>query len=85
LLAPIREAFQEEAADIVEEEALELGGPSDSNTAANEGGARPRMRVRHRFARDASEVDQAGELGAARIAVLRDRRRGRPKSTDPPA
>ncbi|MBZ0117706.1 MAG: hypothetical protein K8H88_11960 [Sandaracinaceae bacterium] len=98
VLDPVREAFHEEATDIVEVEDLEIeldrapqaaGAPaktapqeqlSDSQATPE----RPGKRVRHRFARPLGEAERAGEQGASRITVLRDRRRGRPKSSDPP-
>ncbi|MBZ0121903.1 MAG: hypothetical protein K8H88_33225 [Sandaracinaceae bacterium] len=99
MLDPVREAFHDEAADIVEVEELEIelgsapeaaGSPAktapqeqvSNSQATSERSAR---RVRHRFAGPSGEVEHAGEQGASRITVSRDRRRGRPKSSDPPA
>ncbi|MBZ0117212.1 MAG: hypothetical protein K8H88_09470 [Sandaracinaceae bacterium] len=92
LLEPVREAFREEAQDVVEVEQLDLEGASTSSSVGVPGSVSadveksPRRtgRVRHRFSRDATDLDRAGSQGAARLTVLRDRRRGRPKSTDPP-
>ena len=99
VLDPVREAFRDEATDIVEVEELdiELGGapeaagssaktaPQDQMSDSQATSERPAKRVRHRFATPSGEAEHAGEQGASRVTVLRDRRRGRPKSTDPPA
>ena len=99
MLDPVREAFRDEAGDIVEVEELdiELGSapeaagssaktaPQDQMSDSQATSERPAKRVRHRFATPSGEAEHAGEQGASRITILRDRRRGRPKSTDPPA
>lgn len=94
-LDPIRDAFRDEAGDIVEVEDIELvrASPSvpsssaakPSSAIAQTEQARPGPRARHRFTPGTSDAERAGE-GASRVVVLRDLRRGRPKkSLDPPA
>ena len=93
-LDPIRDAFRDEAGDIVEAEDVELvrtspsvntSSASSSESAETEQ-ARPGPHARHRFTPGTSDTERAGEGGASRVVVLRDLRRGRPpkKSTDPP-
>lgn len=95
-LDPIRDAFRDEAGDIVEVEDVELvraspsvtsssaAKPSSENAEAEQ--ARPGPQARHRLSPGTSDAERAGEGGASRVIVLRDRRRGRPKkSSDPPA
>jgi hypothetical protein len=95
-LDSIRDAFRDEADDIVEAEDVELvraspsiatsGAASPSSENARTEQARPGPQARHRFTRGTSESERAGEGGASRVVVLRDRRRGRPKkSLAPPA
>ena len=93
-LEPIRDAFRDEAGDIVEVEDVELvrtspsvntSSASSSESAETEQ-ARPAPHARHRFTPGTSDTERAGEGGASRVVVLRDLRRGRPKkSSDPPA
>ena len=93
-LEPIRDAFRDEAGDIVEVEDVELvptSPPVPTSSASSSASAEtepawPGPRARHRFTPGASDAERAGEGGASRVVVLRDLRRGRPpkKSTDPP-
>ena len=93
-LSSIRDAFRDEAGDIVEVEDVELVPTSPpvttSSASSSEGAeteqARPGPHARHRFTPGTSDAERAGEGGASRVVVLRDLRRGRPpkKSTDPP-
>ena len=75
---------QEHANRIPQESLSESQATSERKVSDSQTSERPARRVRHRFARPSSEAEHAGEEGASRITVLRDRRRGRPKGTDPP-
>jgi hypothetical protein len=93
-LDPIRDAFRDEAGDIVAVEDVELvaalvttsSAAKPSSDDAKTEKARPGPQARHGFTPGTSD-ERAGEGGASRVVVLRDLRRGRPpkKSTDPPA
>jgi len=94
-LDPIRDAFRDEAGDIVEAEDVELVRASPSVTTSSaakpssaiaETEQRPGPKAGHRFTPGTSDAGRAGE-GASRVVVLRDVRRGRPpnKTSDPPA
>ena len=79
LIQEVRETYQEEAADVVETNALELADEKPRVTAGRkaEPGARPPVKVKHRF-------DKNVPSDASRLVVKRDARRGRRKS-EPPA
>ncbi|MCC6873337.1 MAG: hypothetical protein IT378_03430, partial [Sandaracinaceae bacterium] len=99
VLDPVREAFRDEATDIVEVEELEIEldrapeaagsamktAPQEQVSDSQATSERSGRRVRHRFATPSGEAEHAGEQEASRITILRDGRRGRPKSSDPPA
>jgi hypothetical protein len=79
----VREAFDDEAADIVEDAELELATTvrvpvrRAAGDDAVDVDAREPAVVRHRF-------DKKRREAARRIITLRDRRRGRPPGHDPP-
>jgi hypothetical protein len=80
LLDDLRDAFADEAADIVEIDAVSLDDvPVRVSVESDDDEKRPVIVVRYRFER------QADDERARRIIVLRDRRRGRPpRGNDPP-
>jgi hypothetical protein len=80
LLDDVRAAFTEEAADIIETDAVSLDDePVRVSFGSDDEEKRPVIVVRHRFDR------RADDERARRIIVLRDRRRGRARhGNDPP-
>jgi putative transposase len=80
LLDEVRDAFAEDAAEIVEHDAVGLDDELPRTSGESEDGDERTVVVRHRFGR--SDDDE----NARRIIVLRDSRRGRPRrGNDPPA
>jgi hypothetical protein len=80
LLDEVRDAFAEEADEIVVHDTLSLDDdPPPASVDSDEGDKRSVIVVRHRFSR------RSDEEPARRVVVLRDRRRGRPRhGNDPP-
>lgn len=91
----VRDAFTDEAADIIAHDDLELctiartavmgGASAESDDASSSPQEREPLVVRHRF-----DARPKRRPSAARVVVLRDRRRGRPQASgqhgsDPPA
>ncbi|MGE0785156.1 MAG: hypothetical protein AB7S26_05660 [Sandaracinaceae bacterium] len=101
LVEPVRAAFREEASDIVEDELLDVETPTAARSAGSSRTGEPsaessedekprkrrrrgKARVRHRF-QSPTDEERAGPNAASRTVQLRDRRRGRPRGSDPPA
>ena len=79
LVQEVKDAWTEEAADVVAHDDLELCRKVAMDAGDGQGPARDGVEVRHRFERRPTERSRA-----AQIVTLRDRRRDRPRRSDKP-